>query len=236
MHSFIRNFDRMLKINWRAILSTVNGVVTSYYRWFVLAVVVLVGWFGWTFLLHGEYQRIIDSGILEYNNRVTQRETRQKSLEQLQQLAKDFGSLDQERLDELQAVLPDGFDSVALVNQMQAFASTANVSILSIDVVAESSSSTAIPSSTAQSSTSATKKSTTTNTTAAALSRNGVHTAVISMNVTTPNASYTDLKKFLDALEVFVPLLNLHNLTYSPETTSFALQLETVYLDSSTTR
>lgn len=193
---------------------------------------MLIAGLGWMFLLQGEYQRIVDSGILEYNNRVAQREDRKQNLEQLEQLSAEFSALEQERLDQLHAVLPVGVDTVALVDQMQDFADVANVSILSIDVVVSGSS----DASTSATRASGTKTNSATSSTASALSASNVRTAIISMNVSTPSSSYDDLKQFLTALESFVPLLNLQNLTYAPDTTSFALQLETYYLDTESTQ
>lgn len=228
MHLSIHNYDPMFKINLQAIIAPINGVLTSYYRWFVLMVVVLVGAGGWMFLLQGEYQHIVDSGILEYNNRVQQREDRQATLQSLEQLAKDFDNLNEERLDQLASVVPTGLDTIETVNAMQAFAASSNVNILSIDVVKES----VAP--TVTTGTGSKKNTNTTTTTTTQFSDDTIRTAVISMNVETPTASYAELKTFLDSLESFVPLLNLSNLTYAPDTTSFALQLETYYFDDTT--
>lgn len=190
---------------------------------------MLVLWFGWSLLLRGEYQRIRESGILEYQNRVTQRQTKQENLAQLQQLATHVDGLNQERLDQLNAILPTGFDSVAMIDQMQAFAAVAKVTILSIDVTQESSTS---QSTTVKGKAAQTAETDTTSAAQRQLAQSNVRTAVITLNVESEQSSYADMKAFLDTLESFVPVLNLHNLTYSPETTSFALQLQTYYIDS----
>jgi len=223
----------MPKINWQALLQGMNTVVAAHYRWFVLGATVVVLWLGWVLLLQDEYAHIRDSGILEYQQRVERRQTHQDNLAQLQRLAAQVEGLNTERLDQLDAVLPKGIDSVALIDQMQAFADAAQVSILSIDVTKESETKPAAGSATAK----ATKTTSTNSSSSSAalqLTKSQVRTAVITVNITTRQSTYAGLKDFLDTLESFVPVLNLRNLTYSPATTSFALQLETYYLDSST--
>jgi Tfp pilus assembly protein PilO len=217
----------MQQISWQAIFDAVNGIVTKYYRWFVLGVVVVVGWFGWALLLQGEYEHIRDSGILQYNNRVQQREDRKATLLQLQDLSAEVESLHHERLQQMETALPVGLDPVEMITQMQAFADAAGVSILSVDVVKSGAVGSAA--------TADVKTEESTDVPSVQFTSDSVRTAIVAINVETPDASYADLKKFLDTLESFVPILNLRNLSYAPATTSFALQLETYYIDSETT-
>lgn len=213
----------MQKINWRPIVRVANGIIDSRYRWFVFGEVLIVGWIGWTVLLQGEYQHIRESGILEYQNRVEQRGDRQRTLEQLQDLAADLEGLHHERLQQVEAVLPTGLDPVQVMNELQTFATTAGVTILSMDITQSSS---------AEDTTSESEEAAAIS--VSAFTHERLRTAIVSMNIATAAGSYAELKTFLDALESFVPILNLRNLTYAPETTSFALQLETYYIDSTT--
>ncbi len=212
----------MSPIHWQPLLNTVNRFIDANYRWFVVAELLLIGWFGWAFLLRIEYQHIQNSGILEYRNRVEQRQNRLQTLKQMQELDNEMATLQQERLQQIEMVLPTGIDPVDVMNRMQEFAAAAGVTLLSIDVVQASSTDSTATSVGAES----------TELTVSSFANEGVHTAIVSINIETASGSYADLKNFLGTLESFTPILNLRNLTYAPQTTSFALQLETYYIDS----
>lgn len=211
-----------------SIREALNAFFTRYYYLCVLSICVFVALLGWLFLLKGEYANIQESGLVDLQTATAALEKRQAYVHDLEQMSAAYDELNREQLRQLSAVLPEDVDEISLMNVMYGFAAEAHVSILSIDVVLTGNAAKIAASQTAQTNLDAAAAS------APLVSNKEVNIANVTMNVSPENNSYANFKAFLETLDRFVPVLNLRQMTYSPDTTSYALQLETYYAESST--
>lgn len=184
-----------------------HTLLDRWYRWIAAVVLVVVLLLGWMVFLHDGYRELRDSSIGGYRVTVERLRDRQAHLQQLRTMEEEFTMLEQERLRHIDYVLPRGIDATAMIADVSTFATTAGVRVMNIDVVrsAEDAAIDGI-----------------------------VRTAVITLNVQTPDGSYDQLKQLLSALETYTPVLDLETLAYTPGNTSYALQLRTYYREDDT--
>ncbi|PIW36984.1 MAG: hypothetical protein COW24_02525 [Candidatus Kerfeldbacteria bacterium CG15_BIG_FIL_POST_REV_8_21_14_020_45_12] len=211
-----------MTINREKVIEQVNNFIGRHFGICAGLVIVLVFMLGWFLLLDGEYKTIRESGVLGYESAVENLQSRQERLFSLQDLEKEHKDLEGERLAQINEVLPVGFESTSALNTIQSLAESANLNILSVDI----SNQTAVteePSGSADQTGVQVKSE---------ITSPLVKAAVVTLNVESKDESnYDDLKYFLDVLQSYVPLFNMQTLNYSPDTTSFALQLVTYYLE-----
>lgn len=209
-----------------SLYNTTNAFVAKHYRWFLLGVLVVVFTVGWFALLRGEYKAIVDSGIIGYEQTVDRLEERRLHLEQLRAMKTSYESLNGERLQQLDELLPIGLASTEIISRMSAFADAAGVNVLSIDVVTGTDA--AVAGSQAQPLVVGGQQTSD----ATAVQQSPLYTSAnITVNIENADNSYAALKTFLDSLESFVPVVDLKQLSFSPDTTTYALQLTTYYIE-----
>jgi len=210
-------------------LMTVNGVISVHYKWFVLGEIVIIAVLGWFVLLRGEYKAIVDSGIIGYEETRSRLVSRETHLDDLRVMKSTYESLNAERLEQLNELLPIGIEPTHIISRLHAFAQAANVQLISIDVTTGASGE---------------ESGITPNGDFAVQGKDGAdaeaskvgtdlyETAIITVNMEKTDSSYQGLKTFLDSLESFVPVLDLRQLSFSPDSTTYALQLTTHYVDA----
>lgn len=182
----------------------------------ILEASVVLG-LGWLLLLNREVQSIQASGALGYQDAVLRLEQAEQRLAELKQMEQAYEDLSQERLAQVDPVLPIGLNPPAVISNIESFASSTGLEILSIDVVQPETVDELAPPVTEEVG-------------APVFSDPNIQTATITLNVDSEQGSYNELKRFLDTLESFVPVYDLRTISYVPDTTSFALQLQTYYL------
>ncbi len=190
--------------------SQLHTVLDRWYRWVAVVVILIVLLLGWTVFWKDEYRELRDSNIGGYQVTVERLADRNAHLERLRTMEREYSQLEQERLRHIDYVLPNGLDATAVIADLSAFATTAGAHVLNIDVVRS------------------------TDTSAVIESDSVVRTAIITLNVQTPDGSYEQLKQLLGALELYTPVLDLETLAYTPGNTSYALQLRTYYREDDT--
>lgn len=215
-----------MEFSFASIRESIASFFTKYFYVCVILICVLVAALGWFLLLRGEYTKIQRSGLVDLQTASAALEKRQNYLHDLQSMSAEYNTLNAEQLRQLSAVLPDNVDEISLMNTMYNFAASAHVTILSIDVVLAGNSATIAAAQKVQAATASAA--------VPLVSNKDVEIANVVMNVSPQENSYANFKAFLTALDRFAPVLNLRQMTYSPDTTSYALQLETYYTDSST--
>lgn len=184
-----------------------HALLDRWYRWIAAVVLVVVLLLGWMVFLQDGYRELRDSSIGGYQETVERLNDRQAHLQQLRTMEEEYSRLEQERLRHIDYVLPRSIDATAMIADLSTFATAAGVRVMNIDVV-RSAEDTAMDS--------------------------VVRTAVITLNVQTPDGSYDQLKQLLSALETYTPVLDLETLAYTPGNTSYALQLRTYYREDDT--
>jgi hypothetical protein len=182
----------------------------------LLEIVVILG-AGWLLLLSREVEAIQQSGILGYEDSVQRLQLAEQRLAELKELEQSYEAVSQERLSQLEPVLPIGLEPPSVISNIQSFADSTGLEILSIDVVVPEPVAGAQP-------------EVVTNAGLPEFSNPDIRTATITLNVDSQEGSYGELKRFLDTLENFVPVYDLRTISYVPDTTSFALQLETYFV------
>lgn len=219
----MKNFAKIKKYS-----AAVNRFLDKFFALFVFVVVVALLLLGWIFLLQREYNSIRNSGILQYRARVAELKEQQAYLQKMQDMETAYQKLSQERLRQLQDVLPAGIDTVALMADFERLANEAHVTLTNIDI--------AVPANTNNTSMNGENKNNS-KTTAPATPNSApdsadlIQKATITVTVEMPAGSYHELKNFLQVLESFVPIFDLANLSYAPDATSMVLQFYTYYLD-----
>lgn len=196
----------------------VEDAFERFFRVLVLGVVIIIGVGGWWLVLAPQIHRLRTSGLLVYDERVLLRDTKRQQLAQLQQLQAQYEALNTESLRSLDVILPQGFDEAAMIATMEQFAEAANVRLKNINVTTQD----------------ATEEGFTSGLPATVSSPLGtVRTATISLTIDIGSSDtdvYLALKKFLQALESFVPLMDLRDLSFTSRQSTFTLQLQTPYL------
>ena len=205
----------MQKIDWREQIKELNKLTGKYYKWLVVLEVSLVGLLGWLFVLQGQYQQLSENGLLTFQQTAEDLASRQNYLGELRLSEQSYNELNVERIRLMERILPIGLEKNQLVADVQAFADAAGMTIYGIDATLGGTAVASEDGATTQTQLFTNKK---------------IQTAVISVNIAGENNSYEELKSFLDMLESFVPVLDLRSINYTPETSSFALQLYTYYI------
>lgn len=206
------------KINLSDMRTQANTFVGQWYRWFVLGVLLIVFVLAWFLILQREYIALRQSGIIGYEATIERLQDRQDYLSGLRQMEESYEELNQEQLRQLEYLLPTGFDVSSTIARMEDFARQSGLSLLSVDVVSGREVQTGANETTAQND--------------VTFSNKNIREASISMNLAT-DGSYEQLKRFLDTLDSFVPVLNLKSISYTPATASYAIQVQTYYIDES---
>lgn len=201
----------------------VHELLERFFRWFVVGIVVLVGAGGWGLVISPQIHRLRTSGLLAYDQRVALRDAKRQELLELQNLEKQYGALNMESLQRLSLTLPQGFDEAATIARMEQFAENAGVQLKNIDVTTQDAASGAaltpeLPSTTVPSE--------------APGEGSTLRAAMITFTVDLQQIAdpYLALKKFLQELESFVPLMDLRDLAFTANQTVLTLQLQTPYL------
>lgn len=204
--------------------------IHTHYRLLVCIEIALLCAISWFTFLRQQYEHLQERGFIGQQVAMDERDQRQQYLDQLKQMNNSYTAVDTERIQQMNVVLPDGIDATAIMAYLQRLADAASMHVLSVDVV-ESASSTITTGTT----TAANANTPGNSDTAAATLPASIGRAVITLNIESVTGSYDELKDFLNLLQSSVPLLDLRNLSYSPSSSSFALQLETYYRKSSST-
>ncbi len=215
-----------MNFDWRKIYRALNAFITRFYKFFLVAEVLIIFFIGWLVLLRGEYRIIQESGVLEYDLVTEQLQDQQDRLVELRYLEEQYTTLDQERLRQLEEVLPHSYNPTALITTMNQFAEQASIEIASIDVAQTGTITT-------ETTSTATTDSGEEEETIVEVANPNIKTVTITMNIKNNEGTYGELKYFLSALETFVPILDMRQLSFSPGTDSMALQLQTYYFNSS---
>ncbi|MFC1597916.1 hypothetical protein ACFL2M_00070 [Patescibacteria group bacterium] len=207
-----------MKFDLKKYTAAANTFVSKYFVWLVVGVGVVIFSAGWFFLLQGAYFSLQETGFTTYDEAAQNLEDRQNYLLNLTLMESEFVELDEERLQQTKHLLPVGLEPTEVISNIQAFTGATGLTVLSIDVVkpeVEVVQQRAVEGE---------------RTGPEPFENKRIRTATVTMNVENTAGSYAELKRFLDALETFVPVMDLRNLSYTPDTSSFALQLQTYYL------
>ncbi|MBI2411541.1 MAG: hypothetical protein HYV32_06645 [Candidatus Kerfeldbacteria bacterium] len=199
--------------------------IHRHYRLLVCMEILLLCAIGWFTFLRQQYEHLQERGFIGQQAAMEERNQRQQYLDQLKQMNDAYAAVDTERLQQMNVVLPEGIDATATMAHLQRLADAASMHVLSVDVVESASSATNANANTSG------------NTDAAAITTlpTSIGRAVITLNIESATGSYDALKDFLNLLQSSTPLLDLRNLSYSPSSSSFAVQLETYYRKSPST-
>lgn len=209
-----------MNLSFAALNTSIQNAVARYYRWLVAAVCLFSLVIGWFLFLEKQYITIRDSGLVDLQTANTELTKREQQLIQIERMERAFAEIQTEQLNQLSALLPSGVDEIVLMESMQRFAEASQAMILSIDVSLAGSASTVV--STEAQGAGSTESNVLVN-------HPQVGIAYIVLNLQPTDTSYTGFKTFLSTLETFTPVLNLKQISYTPATTSYALQLETYY-------
>ncbi|MFH1426237.1 MAG: hypothetical protein ABIG66_02275 [Candidatus Kerfeldbacteria bacterium] len=213
-----------MQINLKKIAGAVVEFISKYYLWFVALEAVLILVVGWFVLLDKELTKIEEAGLIGYEDTSARLQERENYLLQLQTMETEYSKLSEERLQQMDHLLPVGLEPASVINRMSALAEQAGLAILSIDVVKPEPVAEATITDAGTIAGEASK-----------FTSKDVRTATITLNIESGEGTYEELKLFLDTLESFVPILDLQNLTFSPGSASYALQLQTYFLHPGTT-
>ncbi|MCW1929937.1 MAG: hypothetical protein KIH62_001310 [Candidatus Kerfeldbacteria bacterium] len=213
-----------MNFSLHSLISALNLWIARYYYWCAATVCIICVLLGWFLFLQPQYQKIQGAGLVDLQTANAELVKRQTQLADLDMMQKSYESLNAEQLRQLHSVLPTDVDEISLLASLQAFADASRATILSIDVVLSGNAAQVAQQTQQQNANEAT-------TSQPIVSNEHVRIAYITLNIRPLDSTYEGFKQFLASLDHFTPVLNLQQMTYSPTTTSYALQLETYYAE-----
>lgn len=206
-----RTTKKTAKEKWQLLFS-------KYFVWIALFVVMILCVIAWFAVFANEFHIIRISSAQEYETAQLELSRKEAQLAAVQQLEQQYEGVNEERLRQLESVLPIGLQETALISSVEELAQSVGLSVNSIDVSSDVQEQNTTP-----------NPESTTPSDQVKLSHAFLRTATLSINVEAQQFDYTAMKKFVDALESFTPLVELEGLQYSDNTTGFSLQLRTYY-------
>jgi Tfp pilus assembly protein PilO len=210
-------------------------LLSDYFRWVAIALVVAVLALGYVLLLSVKIQTIRTSGFLEQKKTQTELESRQQFLSELRQSVEKFGEvLPPEKLKAVNEFIPSQSDFPGLLLTIRNIAATANLELDGITLGEVGQLAATGPTASVDSGTNGDVAGAPSSAQAATAS--GVNLQVLNASIIVSGGqNYEDFKNFLDLLESSQRLLDIVNIgfTFSEGATgSFSLQVRTYYLPS----
>lgn len=205
------NFFSAEKRQW------IQNIIGKFFRPLVALVLIIIGTGGWWFIIWPQIQNIQTVGLLTYTERVQLRDAKQRQLEQLKNLEKEYTQLNPETLQTLELIVPRGFDEAAMIATMEEFAQQADVKLKAIDITTRDKTKTMLnPELSADT----------------VLPQGPIQAATVSLTLDMGHDgqnAYIGLKKFFKSMESFVPLMDLRDLSFSGDQTELSLQFQIPY-------
>ncbi|MBI2415293.1 MAG: hypothetical protein HYV33_01370 [Candidatus Kerfeldbacteria bacterium] len=175
--------------------------IERYYSLLATLVVVGVIIIGSSTLLLPQYNRLQQSGVLEYDNTLQALQERQQYVHNLAVMSENYQQLDLRLLRLIDVVLPPQYNRATVFAELEATLDDSNISVQSINVAAAP--------------------------TTASDTTTMVESINLTVNASLVDSSYPAFKQLLQHIESTSHLLDLQVVTYTPSNQSLTLQLKT---------
>lgn len=211
---------------------TTNSFLGKYYFYLAISIVVAIFALGGVFLLWPQYQSLQNSGVLEYKSAVSTLESRQRYLQNVKSMEKNYAELDKRLLRSMNTVLPSDQESVILFEELELLLADANLDVQSMNIAA--SASTEATNADIPKTEDDTQLLEDENMDAAenitktqpALAKN-IERINVTVNIKSNSNTYASFKQFLTSLEQYNHLIELEAVSFSPNTQGTTLVFAT---------
>lgn len=204
--------------------TVVINIITQYFRYVVILVIIIVVALGYFFVLGPKYTILKEMGILNYGAKVQELDSKKQDLEKLRELKETYSQLNKAQIENLELILPSQEDIPSLFSQFESLALANGLVLNNISITKAE----AAPAETEKEGQLGLGGEETT----PAETTQGVLTLNVALSFQV-GGGYDNLKNFLDILENNMRIVDLTSLSYTPETEAYSINLKTYYLASS---
>lgn len=200
----------------------------KYFRFSLIAIVVILLFISFYFLLLPKYNELQEEGGLDYEAKVKILEAKKEELEQLKRLRSELAKVTSSEIEKLEKILPLEKELPDIFLQMENLARESGLKVTRISIQEGSQAGVADQNAIADE----TIKEDTRSSTPANKKGSNIGTLSISLAVT-GSKTYTALKMLLDNIEDNIRLVDINSLSFNPATegeSSYTINLKTYYL------
>ncbi len=219
-----------------------NAILTTYFKYVLAAVVVLIGTAGYFILIKPQFENVRLVGVLAYQNASDQLFNRQSYYLKAKAMVDSYHEVSAAQPVKIEDIVPTKIDNSKLFLTLQALTQQAGMSVVSMAL----SKGTAVTGATTSAAAVAGTKGTSASTGAITTSSGTVKTINVTLSMTGPG-DYESFKKLLTTIEQSMRIFDLGTISYVPLGTTvgtqaaqaqpmFSFELKTYYLDQSTTK
>ncbi len=191
-------------MNTKRIKRTIAFAISQYYPLLIIGIIIVVCGLGYLIFVRGIVSDIQQTGDADLQAQFRVYDERQATLDDLEDLSGRYQKLTTAQLNQLASVLPTASDIPQVMIEVKNFIEQNKLDLVSLD----SGPLTAIDPDT---------------TTAATAKELNISLTIDGI------ASYYQFKSFLDDISTQLPLMELNSITYTPDTTSYTLNLTLHY-------
>lgn len=221
-----------------------NALLTTYFRYVLIAVVVLIGAIGYLQLIRPQFENVKIVGVLAYQNASDRLDNRRSYYSKASEMVNTYREVSAAQTVNIEEIMPTTIDNSKLFLTLQALSKQAGMSMVSM---ALSKGSALAASPTGAAPTAGTQDAATAPASNAVTSSNGTVNIINATLTMTGSGDYDSYIKLLTTIERSMRIFDLGSIAYSPvgaavgteaaqEMPSFTFELKTYYLDQSTAK
>jgi hypothetical protein len=216
----------------------INALLTTYFRYVLIVVVVAIGALGYFMLIRPQFENVRLVGVLAYQNATDRLFDRQRYYSRVNSMVNKYHEVSAAQTVQLEDIMPTKVDNSALFRTLQALSQQAGMNVVSM-ALSKGTALTTTSGSTAAGT--ATNRATTTTT----ASSGTVRTINVTLTMTGPG-DYETYKKLLTTIEQSMRIFDLGSISFNAaaasgtqnaeDMPSVSLELKTYYLDQASTK
>ena len=208
----------------RSGLRLFNLFVNKYFNIIVLAVVLLVFIFGFSFVLKPKYSKI--SGVIEESKRIKteRKESLQKNINTLTRYNKSYEEISSENLNKINTILPEKYASEKLFTDLEHFFVRKGYSLNSINIKDDAKLTDA--------SATRSRRTETKLPVEQAIENNSAEVGSMTISLSFQGVNYKSLKNLLALIENNLRLMDVEKISFSHESETLDLDVKTYYLNN----
>ncbi len=222
-----------------------TALLTTYFRYVLIVVVVLIGAIGYMQLIRPQFEDVKIVGVLAYQNAEDQLFNRQSYHSRVSAMVNKYREVSAAQPVKIEDIMPTTIDNSKLFLTLQALSQQAGMSVVSMALSKGTAVTAGAPSAPAAAGARGTAGTTPTTNTIASPSGT-VKVINVSLTMAGPG-DYDSYKKLLMTIEQSMRIFDLGSISYSPasaaagaqtaqELPSVSFELKTYYLDQATTK
>lgn len=219
-----------------------NALLTTYFRYVLIAVVIAIGALGYLVLIRPQFENVRLVGVLAYQDATDRLFNRQTYYSRVSSMVSKYHEVSALQTVQLEDIMPTKVDNSALFRTLQALSQQAGMSVVSM-ALSKGTALTATSGSAAAGT--ATNAAATTTTGALTSSGGTVNTINVTLTMTGPG-DYESYKRLLTTIEQSMRIFDLGSISYNAaaasgtqsaqDMPSVTFELKTYYLDQASSK